>query len=87
MIPATAHFIWFGAAFPWVHLLALRSAALRGGFARVVLHHADDLRGAHWWPEAAMIPGFEARPIDPDATFRAAGVEVAALRQLWQDLE
>jgi hypothetical protein len=38
-----AHFIWFGRTLPWIHTLALRSAARLGGFERVVLHHADPL--------------------------------------------
>jgi hypothetical protein len=29
LIPPVAHFIWFGKQLPWVHALAIRSAALR----------------------------------------------------------
>lgn len=67
MIPKTAHFIWFGTELPWVHLLAMRSAALRGCFDKVVLHHADDLSGAHYWGELQDVPGFESRPLDAEA--------------------
>ncbi|MCP4199206.1 MAG: glycosyl transferase [Proteobacteria bacterium] len=49
MIPNTAHFVWLGNAFPWVYGLALRSAALRGGFNKVVLHHTDALSDTPGW--------------------------------------
>ncbi len=87
MIPRTAHFIWFGTAFPWVHALAMRSAAARGGFERIVLHHSDDLSGAQWWGEAAATPGFEARRIDEPALFRAAGPDGDALLEVYRELE
>ena len=87
MIPRTAHFIWFGTSFPWVHILAMRSAALRGGFDRVVLHHSDDLESTHWWGDAAAIPGFAARRVDAPALFRAAGVDSEALLETYQGLE
>lgn len=67
MIPSTAHFVWFGSDFPWLHLLAMRSAQRVGGFERVVLHHDSDLSAARWWPEATRIPGFEARRLEPEA--------------------
>ena len=60
MIPPIGHFIWYGPDFPWVHLLALRSAATVGGLERVILHHSDDLSHNLWWEEAQDIPGFEA---------------------------
>jgi hypothetical protein len=70
VIPNVAHFIWFGAQLPWVFTLALRSAAIRGGFERVVLHHADDLAATPVWPELTAIPGFEARRLDATALAR-----------------
>lgn len=70
MIPSTAHFIWFGAQLPWVHTLALRSAALRGEFERLILHHADDLSQTPAWPELLALPGFEPRRIDASALDR-----------------
>jgi Glycosyltransferase sugar-binding region containing DXD motif len=66
-IPRTAHFIWFGRELLWVHLLAMRSAAVRGGFGQVILHHADELRDSPWWGEVEAIPGFEARRLEPEA--------------------
>lgn len=71
MIPSTAHFIWLGSAFPWLHLVALRSAARIGGFERVVLHHDSDLGGSPWWPQVLEIEGFESRPLDARAVLRA----------------
>ncbi|MFH1532739.1 MAG: glycosyltransferase [Pseudomonadota bacterium] len=87
MIPRTAHFIWFGAAFPWVHVLAMRSAALRGGFERIVLHHSDDLVDTPWWREASATPGFSTRSIDEPALFRATGADGEALLAVYRDLE
>jgi hypothetical protein len=73
VIPNIAHFIWFGAQLPWVHTLALRSAASFGGFERLVLHHADDLARTPVWTELLAIPGFEARRLDADALERMFG--------------
>jgi hypothetical protein len=87
MIPRTAHFIWFGPAFPWVHVLAMRSAAARGGFTRLILHHDQDLTGTPWWHEATAIPGFTARPIDEPALFRASGGAGDALLTVYRELE
>jgi hypothetical protein len=86
MIPATAHFIWFGTDLPWVHVLAIRSAAERGGFDRVVLHHADPLDASPWWPELLEITGFEARRLDPQALLEGAHPEGPALAALYARL-
>jgi hypothetical protein len=83
MIPGIAHFIWLGRDFPWVHALAIRSCAERGGFERVVLHCSDDLSGSPWWPEVARLPGFEARPIDADRLLGAVSGHGDALRALY----
>ncbi len=66
-IPPVAHFIWFGRSLLWVHVLAIRSAIERGGFERVILHHADDLSQSPWWGELSAIPDFEARKLEPEA--------------------
>ncbi len=65
MIPRTAHFVWIGREFPWLNVLAIRSAILRGGFERVVLHHTDDLTGSRWWDDLQSTPRFTARRMDP----------------------
>jgi glycosyl transferase-like sugar-binding protein len=72
-IPPVAHFIWFGREFLWVHLLALRSAAERGEFDRVILHHAGDLRSSPWWEALEQIPGVEARHLDAESLIEQAG--------------
>ncbi len=78
MIPATAHFIWYGKELPWVYTLAIRSAARRGGFNRVVLHHRDDLSHSPGWAELCRLPLFEARLLDEEALLeRAWGRELA----------
>lgn len=63
-IPAIAHFVWFGRGFPWLNWLALRSAADRGGYERVVLHHADDLGEAPYFRDLARTPGIECVRLD-----------------------
>lgn len=72
-IPAVAHFIWFGPAFPWAYGLALRSAALRGGFDRTILHHDSDLSATDGWQVATSSPGVETRSLNPEAVFEAVG--------------
>lgn len=87
MIPATAHFIWFGPQFPWVNALSMRSAAVRGGFTKVVLHHSDDLSTTPWWGWLQDTPGFEPRLVDPESVFLACGERGPALWALFQQLE
>jgi hypothetical protein len=64
MIPALAHFVWLTPGFPWLNTLAVRSAALRGGFERVIVHLAHELE-----PERARElgehPRVELRRIEP----------------------
>lgn len=86
MIPNTAHFIWFGQEFPWVHLLSLRSAILTGGFERVLLHHADDLSAAPYYREALTIPGVEARRLEPQELLSRCGEQGPALVALYARL-
>lgn len=45
MIPSVAHFVWYGPRLPYLHALAVRSAATHGGFQSVRLHHSDPLEG------------------------------------------
>lgn len=47
----------------------MKSAALRGGFEKVLLHHDDDLSATPHWTETSKIPGFETRLIDPEEIF------------------
>jgi hypothetical protein len=74
LIPPVAHFIWFGKQLPWVHALAIRSAALRGGFEQVLLHHADDLSHTAVWPELLALPGFAARSLDASSLLEPHGL-------------
>ncbi|HQU15598.1 MAG: glycosyltransferase [Gammaproteobacteria bacterium] len=55
-IPPIAHFVWFGRSFPWLNWLAVRSAADRGGYEQVILHHADDLSGAQYFVDLLRTP-------------------------------
>ncbi len=69
MVPAVAHFIWYGRTFWWVNALAIRSAVLRGGFDRVVLHHDQDLSQEASFSELTDLKGFEARRLVPSDLF------------------
>jgi hypothetical protein len=85
VIPNVAHFIWFGDALPWVHRVALLSAARAGQFSRVVLHHEPSLVSKEL-TELRKVRAFEARPIDANHLFRSAGVDPSALKQLYARL-
>jgi hypothetical protein len=87
VIPAVAHFIWFGPALPWVHALSIRSAALRGGFDQVILHHADDLSRTPVWAELHDLPGFVARRINAGEILEAVGAGGQALARIYAKLE
>jgi hypothetical protein len=82
-IPPTAHFVWLGDEMPWVFVLALRSAASRGGFRRIVLHHEPALRDGSpaVWDDLGRIAGFEARELAVEALLgpRPAGRDLCAL--------
>lgn len=86
MIPATAHFIWFGPRLPWANALSIRTAALRGGFERIVLHASDDLSSSPGYEALIAASDTEIRRIDPPAIFEAAGVRVAELTALFDRL-
>lgn len=87
MIPATAHLIWLGSELRWLHAMAIRTAALHGGFSRVVLHHDRPLDRTPGWSEVADLPNFEARPLDPNAIFAACGVFGASLARIFARLD
>jgi hypothetical protein len=63
MIPALAHFVWLTPELPWLNVLALHSAALRGGFERVVLHASALSAGAR--QALGAVPGLELRSVEP----------------------
>jgi hypothetical protein len=87
VVPPVAHFIWFGTQLPWVHALAMHSAARRGGFEQVVLHHADDLSRTSVWPGLLALPGFVARRIEVDALFDAVGEGAGELAAIYRELD
>lgn len=85
-IPLRAHFIWLGAELPWVHVLAIRSAAERGGFERVVLHHDEDLSGAPHYGALRAIANFELRRLDVQALFEGCRPFAQALGPIYERL-
>ncbi|MCP4603763.1 MAG: glycosyl transferase [Proteobacteria bacterium] len=86
MIPNTGHFIWLGKNFPWVYMLAVRSAALKGGFERVVFHHEDELSHEPYWDEFVSTPGIEHRRIQPPDVLRETGPRGRELAALYDRL-
>jgi hypothetical protein len=86
MIPDTCHFVWLGKSFPWLHALAVWSAATAGGFQRVVLHADDDLDGALHLAPLRRLGGFEVRRVDLDALAQRAGEKARRVRDLYDDM-
>jgi hypothetical protein len=72
VIPRLAHFVWIGSEFHFLSWAALASARRHGGFARVILHHTHDLRGASAWRELERLD-VELRRIEPRAELSAIG--------------
>ena len=87
-IPLRAHFIWFGAELPWVNVLAVRSAAERGGFEQVVLHHDEDLTRAPHYRALADIDRVELRRLSapPRQIFDRCGRFAPALAAIYERL-
>src|SRR5262249_28644866 len=75
-----------GAELPWVHVLAIRSAAERGGFERVVLHHDEDLSAAPHYRALRAIENFELRPLDLPALFERCRPVAPALGPIYARL-
>ncbi|MBI5487806.1 MAG: glycosyl transferase [Deltaproteobacteria bacterium] len=86
MIPAVAHFVWFGRRLPWVHALGLRSAARRGEFEKVVLHHADELESGEGTNSLRGEPRIECRRFDAVSAFEPLGRLAEPLRRLLDEL-
>jgi hypothetical protein len=85
-IPARAHFVWFGEQFRWVNVLAVRSAALRGGFDEVVLHHDSELSANEHYRELAETPGVTLRRLDVSALLQRCEPHTAGLQELYDRL-
>jgi len=83
MIPATAHFVWFGESFPWLNALAIASAAEVGGFEQLVLHTdcAPEVVLRH--VGLSRLSRFEVRPIDLAAIAESAGRELGCVQRLF----
>ncbi len=72
MIPSLAHLVWFGPKLPWAYAFAVESAARKGNFEKVKLHHSDPLS-----PEIEEALGaydnVELVRLDADALMEEAG--------------
>lgn len=86
-IPSLAHFVWFGRAFPWVNFLAIQSAAERGEFDHVYLHHQDDLSEREPFRALARLPNVTTRRLDPLAILERCPGYGPKLVDLFRDLE
>jgi hypothetical protein len=71
MVPKVAHFIWYGASFPWLNALALQSAHDHGALDRVVLHFDGRLEPALLNRLREQMARLELRPIDSARLFDA----------------
>ena len=65
MIPNVAHLVWMGRKLPFYAGLAIRTAALRGGFDKILLHHTDPLEEEPWWKDVFDLPGVRRCPLNP----------------------
>ncbi len=82
MIPRNAHFIWLGRDFHWVFALAIKSAAMRGGFETVTLHHDSRLEDLESFAALSEEKRIITRWINPMAYLRNIqpfGYELAEL--------
>jgi hypothetical protein len=85
-IPRTAHFVWFGTSFPWANVLAVRSAALAGEFAEVVLHHDSSLEGTPYFAVLVETPKVRLAPLDMPALLARCAPYAAELRGVYDRL-
>jgi hypothetical protein len=64
LIPSIAHFVWYGPKLPYLHALAIRSAATHGSFESVRLHHTDPLEEPQYIRDLYALENFELIPLD-----------------------
>jgi hypothetical protein len=69
-----------------MNVLAVRSAALRGEFERVVLHHDSDLSKTPHFHELVATPRVELRHLDPAPLFARMGRYETASAEVFQRL-
>ena len=87
MIPAFAHFIWFGSELPWIYAFAVQTAALRGGFERVIFHHLDDLSPSPWWGDLLAFPGVQSSRLRVPELLEETGGPGPALVDIYRGLQ
>jgi Glycosyltransferase sugar-binding region containing DXD motif len=77
-IPAVAHFCWIGPCLSWASVFALLSAAERGDFADVILHHTDVLEDGPEFRALVQARGVRLFRIDPVEMLMRAGQVLGA---------
>jgi hypothetical protein len=86
-IPNRAHLIWFGSSFPWVNVLAVKSAALRGRFDEVILHHDSNLEATPHYRELVRTPNVVLRKLNVPALLASCTPHGEVLTQIFDRLE
>ena len=87
MIPSICHFIWLGKEFQWPSLLALRSAAIRGEFDAIILHHEGHLSTPEIQKLQKSFPNIETWPLDLDQLFGSMGTMGSNLLNIYNRLD
>ena len=86
MIPNTAHFIWIGENFHWIYGLSVRSAAVYGGFDKVILHHSHDIFSTPGY-SLLDIPNIELRLLNPELVLSKVDRLSQQLIEVYQKLK
>lgn len=85
-IPNTAHFIWLGTEFPFMHVLSIYSCAQKGGFDKVILHLSDDISSSLYWNTLKNIPNLEIKKIEPERLFSRLDIDSKKLFYVYNKL-
>lgn len=69
MIPNQAHFVWIGSNFPWLYYLSVYSAAKKGDFDRIFVHHKHLGANEKWFHKLGELPEIILQELDFDEVF------------------
>ncbi|MCB9707239.1 MAG: glycosyl transferase [Myxococcales bacterium] len=82
MIPSKVHFVWIGSRLEWVHVWAIRSAALHSNCDEIFLHHVDALEDTAQLAALKVTPGVQLVRLDAIALMNQAGQELGMGQKL-----
>jgi hypothetical protein len=77
-----AHFVWYGQKFPFMNRVAIESALQHNPSFRVLLWHADPLRGQPDFDALLAHPRFEARELKPELLFPDSAAHALPVKRL-----